>query len=293
MTDDEFLTAFECCTLPADLWTHQAHVRVAYLYASRYDLPTAINRVRKHIKAYSKARNTPDALDSGYHETITVAFMQLVFTTTMKAGPYNSSESFCASHPELQTKFALRRYYSRERIMTFEAKRDFAAPDLCPLPFAASASVTIHNAVEGELIDVAQQLFTEYMAALPHDLGYQHFDAELQSLPGKYAPPKGRLLIAFNKNEPAGCVAIRLFEEGICEMKRLWVRPDFRRRGLGKLLVETVVDHAKSIGYQAMRLDTVADMTIAVALYRSLGFVETKAYTHNPFPTALYMEKTL
>ncbi len=293
MTDAEFLAAFESCALPAEQWTHQAHVRVAYLYASRHELSVAIERMRTSIKKYNAATDTPEKIDRGYHETITVAFMQLVFVANVQTGPHESSADFYDSHPELQSKFALRNYYSKDRIMTLEAKRDFVEPNLCPLPFSATADVTIHNAVDIELVEHARTLFTEYLAALPHNLSYQHFDEELQSLPGKYASPNGRLLVAFNKEQPAGCVAIRPIDDNACEMKRLWVRPAFRRSGLGKLLVKTAVDHAESIGYHTMRLDTVTDMTAAVALYRSLGFVETTAFTYNPFPDAIYMEKPL
>ncbi|MBC8355235.1 MAG: hypothetical protein H8E66_24940 [Planctomycetes bacterium] len=145
MTDAEFLAAFESCALPREQWTHQAHVRAAFLYASRSDLPTAIRQVRTSIKAYNKATKTPEATDRGYHETITVAFMQIVFSATVQTGPHNSSIEFCEAHPELLTKFALQQYYSKERLMTLEAKRDFVAPDLCPLPISASDSITKLN----------------------------------------------------------------------------------------------------------------------------------------------------
>lgn len=134
MTDDEFLAAFEDYTLPFEQWTHHAHVRVAYLYASTHDLNSAINRMRASIKAYNKATETPEAIDRGYHDTITQAFMTLVFAANVQTGPHGSSNDFCDSHPELLSKQALLNYYSRERIMTMEAKREFVEPDLCPLP---------------------------------------------------------------------------------------------------------------------------------------------------------------
>ena len=293
MTDAEFLAAFESCTLPRELWTHQAHVRVAYLYASQSDLPAATTHVRTSIKAYNKTSKTPDAIDRGYHETITIAFMDIVFAANVQTGPHQSSMEFCEAHPELLTKFALQQYYSKERLMTLEAKYNFVPPDLCPLPIAVSDSITIHNVAGSECLDHARALLTAYAESIPHDLAYQNFDDELRVLPGKYAPPKGRLLVALNKRQPAGCTAIRPLNELECEMKRLWVGRDFRGLGLGRVLAEAALDEARAIGYSVMRLDTVAEMVPAISLYRSLGFAETEPYTHNPLPGAIFMERRL
>ena len=134
MNDQEFLAAFENTTLPMKEWTHRAHVRVAYLYASRHDLETAINTMRSKIKAYNQATDTPEAIDRGYHETMTVAFMRLIHASIFQSGPYESSGEFCAAHPELMTKLVLKTFYSSERIMTWEAKRNFVEPDLNQLP---------------------------------------------------------------------------------------------------------------------------------------------------------------
>ncbi len=134
MTDDEFLAAFEDCALPSSEWTNQAHVRAAYLYASRQPLTKAINSIRGSIKAYNNATDTPDAIDRGYHETITQAFMHLVSAAVRKPGKYATAQDFCDAHPELMTKLALKNYYSREHLMTHEAKTRFVEPDLNPLP---------------------------------------------------------------------------------------------------------------------------------------------------------------
>lgn len=134
MTDGEFLSAFEECSLPPEQWTHQAHVRVAFLYASRHDLKAAIDRMRSGIKKHNASDNMPVAIDRGYHETITQAFMHLVFAANLKSGPYVSSQDFCDAHPELLNKYVLREFYSREQIMTWEAKAEFVPPDLCPFP---------------------------------------------------------------------------------------------------------------------------------------------------------------
>ena len=134
MTDGELLTAFEACSMSTEQFTHREHVRVAWMYASCHSLPEAINRMRSGIKAFNKATNTPEALDRGYHETITVAFMKLVFGANAESGSHESSDDFCSDHSELLDRFVLRRYYSRERILTWEAKSKFVEPDLSPLP---------------------------------------------------------------------------------------------------------------------------------------------------------------
>ena len=142
-------------------------------------------------------------------------------------------------------------------------------------------------------IPLVRRLFREYARFLGHDLSFQDFDAELAGLPGSYAPPGGALLIARVRGKPAGCVAVRRQEAGVCEMKRLYVRPAFRGRGVGRALAEAVMDEAVRLGYRRMRLDTIATMNEAVSLYRSLGFREIPAYYHNPIPGARYFQLEL
>lgn len=135
MTDAEFLTAFESCSLPFKQWNHRAHVRVAYLYASRLSLNDAIGKMRSGVKTYNAVNDVPEAIDRGYHETITQAFMRLIFAANQRTGPHQSADEFCDQHPELLDKRALLRFYSRERIMSWEAKGEFIEPDLCSLPY--------------------------------------------------------------------------------------------------------------------------------------------------------------
>jgi GNAT superfamily N-acetyltransferase len=143
-------------------------------------------------------------------------------------------------------------------------------------------------------IDHARTLFEEYAANLGISLCFQNFDQELKSLPGKYAPPDGLLLLAVENDELAGCIALRKLGPGICEMKRLFVRPAFRSHGLGRELVETIIDEARKLGYTHMRLDTLPGlMDKAIALYRSFGFVEIGPYCENPVEGAKFMQLEL
>jgi putative acetyltransferase len=143
-------------------------------------------------------------------------------------------------------------------------------------------------------IEAARALFQEYAARLGFDLCFQSFEKELAELPGNYAPPTGRLFLAVIGDQAAGCIALRKIGEGICEMKRLYVRPTFRGTGLGRKLTEKLIETASELGYKQMRLDTVpGKMDSAIALYRSLGFKEIEPYYSNPVEGALFFEREL
>lgn len=135
MTDDEFLSAFEQGTLPAEAWTHAAHVRAGFLICREASWDIALQTIRQRIQHLNAVTNTPEAIDRGYHETITQAFLRLIFAANLRTGPYTSSAHFCEMHPELMDKKVLRQFYSREQIMTWEVKRAFVEPDLRPLPY--------------------------------------------------------------------------------------------------------------------------------------------------------------
>jgi len=156
------------------------------------------------------------------------------------------------------------------------------------------ATLHVEQAKTAEQISLARTLFQEYGASLGFSLCFQNFDKELAGLPGDYAPPRGRLLIAYLDSEAAGCVALHEFEPGIAEMKRLYVRPAFRGKRVGLVLANAIIEAAREVGYQRMRLDTVpSEMADAVKMYQRLGFHEISTYRANPQPGTLYMELDL
>jgi putative acetyltransferase len=148
-----------------------------------------------------------------------------------------------------------------------------------------------------ELIAATREIFREYAQSLDVDLCFQNFEAELAGLPGDYAPPSGCLTLAFVDSALAGCGALRPMAEGdypnACEMKRLFVRPAFRRFGLGRILVQALLDEAQRAGYSDVLLDTLDDMEAARGLYSSLGFEEIPPYYYNPIPGAHYLKAAL
>ena len=166
-------------------------------------------------------------------------------------------------------------------------------------PSARSRSSAVNGlrfsqAVSPSQLLEARELFLEYAQSLGFSLCFQSFDKELAGLPGKYAPPEGRLLLADYQGQLAGCVAMRKLESDICEMKRLYLRPQFRGKGLGRALAERIISEARQIGYGRMRLDTVEPaMKDAVATYHKLGFTEIPPYCENPIAGATYMELNL
>jgi putative acetyltransferase len=150
---------------------------------------------------------------------------------------------------------------------------------------------TIRVVTSAEEMEPIRVLFREYAASMGIDLCFQNFEQELADLPGQYAPPSGCLLLATVGNEPAGCVALKKLADGVGEMKRLYLRRQYRGLGLGRTLAEQIIREAKRLNYQAIRLDTIPSvMGSAVALYRSLGFRDIPAYCFNPIPGALFME---
>lgn len=153
--------------------------------------------------------------------------------------------------------------------------------------------ISYFKAESAEHLDIAKKLFLEYAHSLEFSLGFQDFEEEIADLPGRYGPPDGCLLLAFSNDEPAGCVALRKMEEGICEMKRLFVRPEYRGGGIGKTLSVKIIEEAGKIGYNKMRLDTLGTMKEAISIYRRQGFRDIKPYRFNPFENAVFLEKDI
>jgi putative acetyltransferase len=161
-------------------------------------------------------------------------------------------------------------------------------------PAVLADGLEIRQTESDSQIASIRELFLEYAQSLGFSLCFQSFDQELAGLPGDYARPEGRLLLASVEGDSAGCVALHKLGAEICEMKRLYVRPQFRGKGLGKILAERVIAEAHQIGYKQLRLDTVEPMMrTAVAMYRALGFREIAPYRANPIEGALYMELQL
>lgn len=162
-----------------------------------------------------------------------------------------------------------------------------------------SNQLSIQPAVSPQDLEVAAALFREYARSLPFALDYQGFEEELSSLPGKYASPAGLILIAQHLGHPVGCIAMRPIApmpgdpEPVCEMKRMYVRPAARGLKLGRMLAESLLDHARHAGYALMKLDTESDFIPAVTLYKSLGFAECPDYNGDPMPNTLWMSKRL
>jgi len=153
--------------------------------------------------------------------------------------------------------------------------------------------VQIFEARSGESVEAVRRLFHEYASALDFDLEFQHFDDEMKTFPTQYSNPTGCLLVAYVEAEAVGCVGLRKYEKMVCEMKRLYVRPEFRGLNIGKGLAVRIIEEAGRRGYSRMRLDTVPSMQAAIALYRKLGFKEIPQYRNNPIPGALFFELQL
>jgi len=162
---------------------------------------------------------------------------------------------------------------------------------------AAPPEIRLVVADTAAMIDAAREIFLDYARSLAVDLSFQNFDAELATLPGDYAAPSGKLLLAWVDGELAACGAMRGLAESdyanACEMKRLYVRPAFRRFGLGRLLAQSLLDEARSAGYSVMLLDTLDEMEAARELYASLGFEEIAPYYFNPIAGAHYLKAEL
>ncbi len=153
--------------------------------------------------------------------------------------------------------------------------------------------IEISEAATAGQLESAKEMVLEYARSLEFDLDFQDFEEEVSRFPGEYAPPGGRILLALSGGEAAGIVAMHRSSPGVCEMKRLFVRPRFRGLGIGKALALRIIEESRKVGYSKMRLDTLSSMKEATALYLSLGFYEIEPYRFNPLGDAVFMELTL
>ena len=160
-------------------------------------------------------------------------------------------------------------------------------------PTRSAASFAIVDALAPAEVEQVRGLFVEYAQSLDFSLCFQEFDKELAGLPRPYVRPAGRLLLGLRNGQPMGCVGLRPLEPGVCEMKRLYVKPEARRTGLGPWLAQRAVTEARAEGYHIMRLDTLVRMEAAIALYGKMGFVAIGNYNGNPLPDALFFELDL
>lgn len=143
------------------------------------------------------------------------------------------------------------------------------------------------------LLECTKEIFLEYQESIDTDLCFQKFEEELTSLPGKYSYPSGRLYLAFSGEAVVGCVALRPIKDEKCEMKRLYIKPEYRGQGFGRILAEKIISDAKEIGYKQVFLDTLDTMKSAIKLYHSLGFKNTQSYCYNPLGGAIFMSLDL
>ena len=158
-------------------------------------------------------------------------------------------------------------------------------------PMTEASGLRLVDVADAEDLEQVRQLFTEYARSLPFHLSWQNFDEELATLPGRYAPPSGRLLLSKNGDAFVGCVALRQIGEDTCEMKRLFVQPAMRGKRIGRALAQAIIEEARRIGYKRMRLDTAFEP--ALSLYRSLGFKEIPPYQYVPIEGVIFMELEL
>ena len=154
-------------------------------------------------------------------------------------------------------------------------------------------SIEIVERYDEQSISEIKDIFIEYRKDLGLDLSFQDFQDELEELPGEYSPAEGAILLARDEDKTVGCVALRKIDETTCEMKRLYVKPEYRGEGLGRKLSKSIIEKARDKGYEKMKLDTLTTLKEANELYRSLGFEECEPYRYNPLEDALYMELEL
>jgi putative acetyltransferase len=292
MTDDELVKAWEALSLPFDQWTHRAHVKVALTYLRRHSFPEALAKMRLGVKAFNARNAVPENLTRGYNETTTHSFMHLILATMRAYGsfPTPDGDSFCDTHPQLMTRHCLRHFYSPEQRMHPLAKTQFVEPDLAPLP---------------RILPLAEAVISSERPDTPDAIA---LITELQTHLESFYPPESRhgfsveRLIAESvaffllrvRGEAAGCGGIKLFGCEYGEIKRMYVRPQFRGRGFGTLILDRLADYARTQGVHLLRLETGIHQQAAIRLYEQAGFRKTPRFgPYTNSPGSLCYEKQL
>ena len=245
ISDQELVAAFESCSLRREQWTHRAHVRVGYLYASQLSLEEAATRMRSGLQALNAVHGTPESVDRGYHETITIAFLRLIRAAIDEHGPFQSSQEFCESRPELLDKNLLSRFYSRDRIKSLAAKARFVEPDLAPLPSPPMQisirpeTIDDHPAIaEVNRLAFGQDDEADLVAAL-RDAGY----ATLSLVAEVEGQIVGHILFG-----PLTIVTNR--DVAALSLAPMAVRPARQRQGIGSRLIEEGLRKCREAGHK-------------------------------------------
>lgn len=277
-------------------WTHAAHLAVAIYFLAMCPDLVAEHAMAEAIRAHNLRTGTPNNDSDGYHATITLASLgatrALLHAHPADASPAAVARALIASR--FGSSAWILSHWSRERLFTPQARRAWTEPDLAPLAFPVlHPGIVVTDAHAPGAVGVAATLFEEYRAAIGIDLGFQDFAAEHAALPGDYVPAAGALLVAFADADAAGCCAIRPLDQGACELKRMWVRPRFRGRGIGQLLLAEAIDRARRAGHDRMLLDTLPGMETALGLYLRSGFAPIARYNDNPLPGALWLARPI
>ncbi len=270
MDDVRFLGEFEAAAIPRERWKHRDHIRMAFLYLREHGLEGALPRIRSGIRALNRANRVPESATSGYHETVTVAWARLIEATLHAWGAPASFAEFEAQNPHLLSKTLLRLYYSRERIFSAEAKTRFVAPDLAPLPQPVDrdrGGIEVRD--ENPRSEVAQELMEQLGAELVERYGGE---GSGPFAPNQVEVPGGFFVVARLDGVPSGCGALLPIEGETGEVKRMFVTPRARGRGVSRAILAALEERARRHGYAALKLETGVRQPEAMGLYEAAGY---------------------
>lgn len=278
-----------------DALTQAAYLAIAvYFLTSRHDQP-AERAMEAALRACPAISGTAEGIDL-FHCTVMLATLGAA-RATLHDHPVDASPA-AVVRALVRSRYGdpawTSTHWSPVRLLSEQARRGWLEPDLAPLDFPVlPPGIVVIDAHGPGVTATVAGLLVEYQEALGIDLGFQGFTAELAALPGEYAPPAGALLIAYADGAVAGCCGVRPLGRGACELKRMWVRPRFRNRGIGQILIGESVDRARSAGHDRMLLDTLSDMTAARALYLRSGFAPVPPYNDNPLPGTIWLGRPI